>query len=154
MRKPVAIRLAEIGDLPAIVALHADDVLGGHGDTADPAVRPHYEAAFRAIAENPATRLYVAERDGRVIGTFQLVLVRSIPDRGGLKATLEAVQVAASERGRGIGAAMVRFAVEEARVAGAVFVQLTSNLARTEAHRFYERLGFARSHAGFKRRLD
>lgn len=154
MRKPVAFRLAEPDDLPAIVALHAADMLGGHGDTLAATERPRYEAAFRAIADNPATRLYVAEEDGRVVGTFQLVLVRSIPDRGALKATLEAVQVAASDRGRGIGAAMVRFAVEEARAAGALFLQLTSNLARTDAHRFYERLGFARSHAGFKRRLD
>lgn len=136
------------------MALFASDQLGGHGDTTDPAVFPAYEAAFAAIDASGEETLYVAEREGRVVGTFQLGIRRSLPHRGTIKAVLEAVQVAPDLRGGGIGAQMVRFAIEEARRAGANAISLTSNAARTDAHRFYERLGFTRSHAGFKLFLE
>ena len=48
---------------------------------------------------------------------------------------------------------MVAEAERLAREAGAAVLELTSNLRRVDAHRFYEREGFARSHAGFKKRL-
>ena len=63
------------------------------------------------------------------------------------------MHTSADMRGKGIGAAMMRFAIEQARGAGARLVQLTSNNARSDAHRFYERLGFVQSHAGFKMKL-
>ncbi len=66
---------------------------------------------------------------------------------------LEAVQVRADRRGQGIGEAMVLEAERLARAAGASCLRLTSNRARADAHRFYERLGFDRSHYGFKRPL-
>lgn len=144
------IRPARADDLPALVALLAADTLGGHGDTSDPAARDQYRAAFDAIAADPRTRLYAAEQAGAVVGTFQLVLVPCLIGRGTLKAHMEAVQVDAALRGRGIGAAMVRFAMAEARQAGAARLELTSSKARDGAHRFYRRLGFANSHEGFK----
>ncbi|MDR3495087.1 MAG: GNAT family N-acetyltransferase [Ancalomicrobiaceae bacterium] len=144
------IRPAVVADLEAIVALFADDGLGGHGDTLDPAMRPAYLAAFAAIETSPADHLFVAELDGRVVGTCQIIFTRSLPHRGRLRATLEAVQVAAAVRGRRIGEALVGHAVEFARARGAGVVQLTSNKRRLDAHRFYERLGFERSHEGFK----
>ncbi|MFS8040235.1 GNAT family N-acetyltransferase [Xanthobacter sp. AM33] len=144
------IRPARPGDLPALVALFAADALGGHGDTCDAAALDAYRAAFDAIAADPRATLYAAELDGRVAGTFQIVLVRSLPGRGALRAFLEAVQVDAALRGRRIGEAMVRFAMAEAGRAGAASLALTSNKVRTGAHRFYRRLGFANSHEGFK----
>lgn len=147
----LAIREAEAGDLPALVALFAADALGGHGDTTDPGAFGDYCAAFDAIAAaRPAVRLFVAELEGRVIGTFQLVVIASLPGRGARRALLEAVQVEEGLRGRGIGEAMVRFALAEARRAGAKSLALTSNKVRLDAHRFYRRLGFANSHEGFK----
>ena len=94
--------------------------------------------------------LIVAEENDRVIGTLQLTFLRYLLYGGARVALVESVQVAASERSRGVGAAMMRFAIDEARRRGCHRVQLTSNEARKDAHRFYERLGFVASHEGFK----
>lgn len=149
----VIIRLAERSDIAAIVALFADDAVGGHGDTTDELAWPEYEAAFEAIAANPLSQLYVAERGGEVVGTFQTTRVTTMSGRGSSSILLSAVQTRRDMRSKGIGRAMVRYAVENARMSGAAFVQLTSNSLRTDAHRFYEREGFAKSHAGFKMKL-
>ncbi|MEF2070509.1 GNAT family N-acetyltransferase [Consotaella aegiceratis] len=147
------VRLATPDDLDALIALFADDQLGGHGDSADPALRPAYLAAFERIAASPSQHLYVAELEGAVVGTFELTLSTDLVERGATKAILEAVQVRSDLRGRRIGEAMVHFAMNEARRYGAVGMKLTSNAKRVDAHRFYERLGFAKSHAGFTIKL-
>jgi predicted N-acetyltransferase YhbS len=152
-RIEVLVRPAERRDIAAIVALFADDAVGGHGDTTDESARPRYEAAFERIALSPNDMLYVAELDGEVVGTFQTTLVTTMSGQGSSSLTVAAVQTRADLRGRRIGEQMMRFAVEEARAKGARLVQLMSNGRRTDAHRFYERLGFARSHAGFKMKL-
>jgi GNAT superfamily N-acetyltransferase len=146
-------RRARRDDLDALIAIFAADTLGGHGDTTDPDVRPTYAAAMEAILASPSDRLYVGEIDGRVVATAQLSFVTALPHRGRRRAIVEAVQVVADRRGLGIGARLVAFLVEEARAAGAGVVELTSNAARLDAHRFYERLGFTKSHVGFKRPL-
>lgn len=147
------IRTARREDVPAIAALFAADALGGHDDSADPAALPGYQAAFDRIAASPNDRLYVAELGGEVVGTFQTTLMVSLSGRGSANLNVEAVQTRADMRGRGIGGAMIRFAIASAVEAGAGKVQLTSNLARIDAHRFYHRLGFEQSHAGFKLKL-
>lgn len=147
------IREATENDLTAIVALFADDPLGGHGDTTDPQALPDYHAAFHRIAAAPNETLYVAELDAEVVGTFQTMVTTTLTARGSSNLIIEAVQTRADMRGRGIGAAMIEFAVEKARADGMRLVQLTSNAARKDAHRFYERLGFSPSHIGFKIRL-
>ena len=147
------IREARIEDLPAIVALFTADIVGGHGDTAEDEAAPSYRAAFDRIAASPNDRLFVAELDGEVAGTFQITAITGLSGRGATSVRVEGVQTRGDLRGRGIGAAMIRHAIDEARALGATSVHLTSNLARTDAHRFYERLGFARSHAGFKLKL-
>lgn len=144
------IREATAGDLDALIALFAADDLGGHGDTLDAGARPLYAAAFDCIAAQSGTSLHVAELDGAVVGTYQLTFVPGLSTRGAIRAILEGVQVRGDMRSRGIGEAMVRRALEQAREGGAAGLQLTSNLKRTDAHRFYERLGFSKSHAGFK----
>lgn len=149
----VQIREATENDLTAIVALFADDPLGGHGDTTDPAALPDYRAAFARISAAPNETLYVAELEGEVVGTFQTMVTTTLTARGSSNMIIEAVQTRADMRGRGIGAAMIEFAVEKARADGMRLVQLTSNAARKDAHRFYERLGFSPSHIGFKIRL-
>jgi len=147
------IRSARADDLPHIVALFAADELGGHGDTTDPAAADDYLRAFEAISASPNDSLYIAELDGEVVGTFQTTLTATLSGRGATNMTIEAVQTRSDLRGRGIGAAMIRFAIDLAREAGARQVQLTSNAVRVDAHRFYERLGFQKSHVGFKMRL-
>lgn len=152
-RGDVRIREARASDLPAIVAMFASDSLGGHGDSTDPAVFPRYEAAFARISASPNDTLYVAEIDGVVVGTFQTTFITTLTGRGSSSLTVEAVHTRHDRRGAGIGRAMILRAVEEGRRRGVRLVQLTSNAARTDAHRFYEGLGFSRSHLGFKLKL-
>ncbi len=149
----LVIREAVPGDLEALIAIFAADDLGGHGDTTDPQAYGDYRAAFDAIAASASDTLYVAELEGIVVGTFQTSYTRTLTGRGSAILTVEAVQTHPGWRGRGIGARMIAAAIEEARVEDCRLVQLMSNWSRTDAHRFYERLGFTRSHLGFKMKL-
>lgn len=147
------IRVAESADIPAIVALFAADDIGGHGDTTDVSALPAYEAAFERIHASPNETLYVAEQNGEVVGTFQTMLTTTMTGRGSSSLIIEAVQTRADCRGQGIGAQMIAFCLEKAKKLGCRQAQLTSNAARLDAHRFYERLGFQKSHFGFKIKL-
>lgn len=152
MPSDLVIRPAQEKDIPALVAIYAADEFG-HGDSTDPALLPLYRAAFAAIGASSAETLYVAEREGAVVGTFQTLVTTTLTGRGTLSMIVEAVQTHPDHRGKGVGARMMAFCIEDARRRGAKLVQLTSNVARTDAHRFYERLGFTKSHAGFKMKL-
>jgi GNAT superfamily N-acetyltransferase len=156
----VLLRRATIGDLSTIIDLLADDpISAARGDSADASDREAYEAAFAAIGRDPAQRLLVAvESDGAdaagsVVATMQLTVIPGLARRGAARLQIEAVRVASSQRNRGIGAAMMRWAIDDARASGVALVQLTSDAARRDAHRFYERLGFEASHVGFKYRV-
>lgn len=113
-----------------------------------------YRVALADIGATPGTDVLVAVLDGRVVGTCQLITFRHLQHGGGRCAELESMHVAPEVRGRGVGGVLVESAVDRARDAGCYRVQLTSNLVRTDAHRFYERHGFSPSHVGFKRLLD
>lgn len=144
-------REARPEDLPAIVALIAADSLGAGRESPDD-LTP-YRAAFERLAADPNQHLLVAERNGELVGTLQLTLIPGLSRRGATRGLIEAVRVRADERGNGLGSALIEHAVEEARRLGAELVQLTSDASRTDAHRFYQRLGFTGSHVGFKRDL-
>jgi len=150
---PITIRLATRDDLPALVGLHAADGLGGHGDVWSPETQGLYEKAFAEIDAHPDHHLYVAEAGGEVVGTFMLSRLPGITGRGKPHVELRSVQVDQTKRSMGIGALLVAYAEEEAQRMGASALELTSNLKRVDAHRFYERLGFAKSHAGFKKKF-
>lgn len=152
-QRPVTIRLATRDDLPALVGLHAADGLGGHGDLWTPETQGLYEAAFTEIDGHPDHHLYVAEAEGEVIATFMLSRLPGLTGRGKPHVELRSVQVDQSKRSMGIGALLVAYAEQEAQRMGASALELTSNLKRVDAHRFYERLGFAKSHAGFKKKF-
>ena len=149
----VEFRDAALVDLPAVVALLAEDALGKQREDPSLPLDPRYEAAFRAIRADPNQRLVVAERDGAVVGCMQLSFLPGIAFTGAWRGQIEAVRVAAALRGQGIGAAMIAWAVEQCRAHGCKMVQLTSHKSRGDAHRFYERLGWTRSHDGFKLHL-
>jgi GNAT superfamily N-acetyltransferase len=147
----VLLRRATAPDLPAIVGLLAADQLGATRDgvrTPDDLAR--YEQAFRTIDDDPAHILMVADSGGEVVATMQVSFLPGLARRGALRAQLEAVRVSDAYRGQGLGAAMLGWAVGEARRRGCVLVQLTSDKSRTAAHRFYERHGFVASHEGMK----
>ncbi|NKK77788.1 GNAT family N-acetyltransferase [Rhizobium leguminosarum] len=149
----ILIRQARREDLPALVAMFAADALGGHSDTTDPEAFADYVRAFVAIEASPDQTLYVAERRGEVVGTFQTMVTTSLTGRGSSAMIIEAVQTRADMRGQGVGALMIEFAIAEAKGRGIGRVALTSNAVRKDAHRFYERLGFKPSHLGFKMAL-
>jgi GNAT superfamily N-acetyltransferase len=147
------IRTARQEDVPALAAIYAADEIGGHGDTADESAQPDYLAAFRDIEASPTETLYVAELEGEIVGTFQTAILTKLIGRGAKSMVIEAVQTRPDMRGRGIGAVMINYCLEEARRSGLTAVQLTSNMARLDAHRFYERLGFEKRHFGFRMKL-
>jgi len=149
----LTIREAEGRDLEAIIRLHEEDELGSHGDAWTPENRPAYEAAFAAIAQSPENSLFVALDGEEVVGTFQLTFIPNLTGRGALRVKVESVKVKGARRSGGIGGLMMAFVEEEALRRGARLLELSSNKTRTKAHRFYERLGFSRSHEGFKKKL-
>lgn len=149
------LRDAREDELPLVLALLADDALGRAREAADPGpVAEGYRAAFFAIRDDPNQRFVVAELDGELVGCFQLSFIPGLSRGGMWRAQIEAVRVASHKRGAGIGSAMMRWAIEAARARGCGLVQLTSDLQRRDAHRFYARLGFVASHVGMKCRLD
>lgn len=151
---PLMIRAARASDLPVIVQLLYDDHNGRLREDPSEPLDPRYAAGFDAIAASPDQLLAVAEQNGVVIGTMQLSFLPGIAFRGAWRMQIESVRIASSLRGQGLGAVMIDWAIERARERDCKMVQLTSQLDRTDAHRFYERLGFSRSHVGFKLRLD
>jgi GNAT superfamily N-acetyltransferase len=147
----VVLRRARADDVPAIVTLIAADQLGAARDGANTAEDLiAYQQAFRAIDSDPAHLLVVAESGHEVVATMQLSFIPGLARRGALRAQIEAVRVHEAFRGRGLGAAMLAWAIGEARHRGCALVQLTTDKSRTSAHRFYERLGFVASHEGMK----
>ena len=147
----LTIRAATPDDLPAILALLAEDTIPA-GREADPG-DPRYRAAFDAIAADPNQLLVAAEVDGRVVGTLQLSFLLGLSFRGAWRGQIEAVRIASELRGRRYGEQLIAWAVERCRERDCFLVQLTSSNARTDAHRFYERLGWTKSHVGFKLKL-
>ena len=147
------VRRAVVGDLPALVALLADDPLGAARETPGEDLAP-YERAFALVDADPA-HLLVAVQDGDdVVGTLQLSFLPGLSRRGELRAQIEGVRIRADRRGAGAGEALVVWALAEARRRGCGLVQLTTDRSRHDAHRFYERLGFVASHVGYKLSLD
>jgi len=143
----VIFRRATAADLPAIVALLADDILGAsREDPGDPA----YAAAFAAIAADPNQLLAVAEDAGHVVGCLQLSFIPGLSRKGMWRGQIESVRIAAAERGSGLGRRMFAWAIAECRARGCGLVQLTTDKARPDARRFYESLGFVASHEGMK----
>lgn len=115
------------------------------------AAHPSHEQSFAEIEASPDNTLFVAERRGEVIGTFQVTIIPGLIARGRKRAKLESVHVAPECRGMGVGAVMIAFALDFAKTKGAELIELTSNKSRTDAHRFYRNLGFDQSHEGFKK---
>jgi GNAT superfamily N-acetyltransferase len=146
-------RRAKQADVPAIVRLLADDMLGASRETTDAESRQQYLNAFRAVDADANQFLLVVEDGTAIVGTLQLTFIAGLA-RGGLKRGLiEAVRISSDRRGEKIGEAMIDWATEKCRSEGCGIVQLTTDKSRTEAHRFYDRLGFEPSHIGYKMML-
>ncbi len=149
----IVFRTATSDDIANIVRMLADDPLGAQreirpadGEPPD----PKYLEAFAKVDENPYAQIIVAVRGDRIVGTLQINLISGLSRAGLIRGQIESVRVAEGERGSGLGARLINWAIDHCREAGCGIVQLTSDRSRTDAHRFYERLGFVASHTGFK----
>jgi GNAT superfamily N-acetyltransferase len=146
----LVVRPAVDADLARIVELLVHGlVAGGPPGAEDPCDLAPYRDALRET-DKAGGAVLVAEQGGEVIGVCQLIVFRHVQSRGGRCAEIESMHVHPDHQGRGVGSLLVRAAIDRARALGCYRVQLTSNVARTDAHRFYERLGFVPSHVGFK----
>lgn len=148
--KSIIFRSATFDDLPDIVRMLADDFLGAQRERYEQPLPQSYVRAFAEIDADPNNHLIVGEMNGQVVGTLQLTFTPSLSYRGGKRATVESVRVDKDLRGEGIGRELMLHAIELAKAEGCVSMQLTTNADRTDAHRFYERLGFKASHVGMK----
>jgi GNAT superfamily N-acetyltransferase len=147
----VLLRRALAADIPTIVSLLAADQLGASRDSIDgPDALVQYERAFTAIDDDPAHLLVVGILGEEVVATLQLSVLPGMARRGTTRMQVEAVRVRSDLRGHGLGELLLRWSIDQARSRGCTLVQLTSDKERTEAHRFYGRLGFVASHEGFK----
>jgi GNAT superfamily N-acetyltransferase len=146
----IVFRSAIFADVPAIVALLADDELGSQREKTGLPLDERYVAAFRAIEADANQQLVVVVDGDEVIGTLQLSFIPGIARMGAWRGQIEAVRIAAHRRDSGLGHKMFEWAIAACRVRGCNFVQLTTDKSRADAHRFYEKLGFVASHVGYK----
>ncbi|MEU7755997.1 GNAT family N-acetyltransferase [Micromonospora sp. NPDC049101] len=144
----VTFREAVRADLPAVIALLADDVLGKARDFTE--VDEAYERAFAAISADPRNQLIVAEQAGDLVGCLQITYIPGLGRHGAERSLIESVRVRSDRRGQGLGRDLMTWAVDQARQRGCALVQLTTDKSRADAHRFYLSLGFAASHEGMK----
>jgi GNAT superfamily N-acetyltransferase len=149
----VEIGSARRDDVAAIVRLLADDVLGQSRELVGDPPADDYLSAFEAIDADPNQLLAVMTEAHEVIGTLQLTFIPGLSRRGALRGQIEAVRIAQSCRGRRLGEQLLQWAIDRCRERGCMFVQLTTDRSRTDAHRFYDRLGFEPSHLGYKLKL-
>jgi ribosomal protein S18 acetylase RimI-like enzyme len=143
-------RTATREDLPAMIALIADDQLGQSRDDARLPLDRRYLDAFAAIERDPNQMLVAVEQAGEIVGCFQITFIPGISRRGAWRGQIESVRVARAKRGAGLGTAMFEWAIAACRRRGCSLVQLYTDKSRKDAHRFYERLGFKTSHEGMK----
>ena len=155
------IRPATTAELPEIVRLLADDPLGAQRERFEDPLPPAYPKAFDAIARQHGNEVLIAVEPkpdptggDRVVGCLQLTIIPGLARLGTTRAQIDSVRVDARHRGQGIGEALVHGAIDLAREAGCGLVQLTTDKSRSDAHRFYERLGFIASHEGMKLTLE
>lgn len=141
-------RQAVRADLPAVIALIADDALGRTRESG--VVDAAYERAFADIEADPRNHLIVGDDDGDVVACLQLTYIPGLGRHGAERCLIEAVRVRSDRRGRGVGRELLDWAIERARERGCGLVQLTTDKSRLDAHRFYAGLGFVASHEGMK----
>jgi GNAT superfamily N-acetyltransferase len=147
---PLKIRNATSDDLSEIIRLLADDFLGQQREDFSEPINENYLKAFREIDADANNELIVAEMDGKIVGTLQLTFTPSLSYQGSRRCTVESVRVDSSLRGKGIGREMMLWTIERAKENGCISMQLTSHNDRADAHRFYEQLGFSKTHIGMK----
>ena len=149
----VSTRPALIDDLPTIVGLLADDVLGQGRENISPPLHSDYFDAFEAIDDDPNQVFVVFESEGVIIGCLQLSFIPELSQQGAWRGQIESVRISSERRGAGLGQEMISRAIDTCRERGCQIIQLTSDKARKDAAEFYRALGFVASHEGFKQTI-
>ena len=142
----IAMRAAGAADIPALLALLA--ILDTAGD--EPLSHEQAAATLATMARYPSFRTFLAERDGRALGTYTLIIMENLGHRGRPSALVENVAVHPDARGLGLGRLMMEHARGLCRARGCYKMALSSNLVREEAHAFYEHLGFEKHGYSFR----
>jgi GNAT superfamily N-acetyltransferase len=142
----LTIREATRADLPGVLALYAQPDL----DNGRVLPLQEAESLFARFAQYPDYKLYVAEQDRQIVGTFALLIMDNLGHLGAPSAIIEDVVVDPALHGHGIGQAMMRFAMAKAREKNCYKLVLSSNAKRERAHAFYEQLGFERHGYSFR----
>lgn len=146
----VVFRDAEEADVAAVVALLSDDILGAGREKADLDL---YHQAFRNMQDEAGNQLIVGTLNDEVVACYQITFISGLSLSAAKRAQIEAVRVSSDHRGKNIGTLMMTDAEERARAADCALLQFTTNKARNDAHRFYDRMGFTPSHIGYKKAL-
>lgn len=146
-------RKAVRSDVPAVVALLSDDVLGAGRELSGEADWERYVRAFEEISADPNQFLCVVTENDEIVGTLQVTFIPGLSHAGARRGQIESVRIGSAHRGKGIGEALFAWAVDRCRERGCSIVQLTTDRRRGDAQRFYERLGFVGSHIGYKLKL-
>ena len=150
----ITIRRARRDDVGIIIKMLADDPLGGARERLEDPLPKSYFDAFEKVDRDPNLQLVVAvDGEGAIVGCLQLCILPGLSSQGASRALIEDVRVASHCRSRGIGERLVQWAVTDARAKGCKLVELLTHHTRVDAQRFYERLGFARSHVGMTLRF-
>ena len=150
---PPTFRHAVAQDLPALVAMLADDRLGAQREDSSQPLNSKYRAAFDAIDRDPNNALIVAETGQSIVGMLQLTFIPYLTHTGSWRCLIEGVRIHPDYRGHGLGTTLIKWSIESARKRHCRIIQLTSDKQRPEALRFYEALGFEATHEGFKLKL-
>jgi GNAT superfamily N-acetyltransferase len=150
----VTFRTARRADLAAIVAMLADDDVSRTRSGYTAVVTDEIVAAFEEISRDPSNELLVGEHDGAIVASLQITYIPGLSRGGMRRAQVESVRVRSDLRGHGIGQRLIEAATDRARQRGCAIMQLTTDLRRTDARRFYERLGFETTHGGMKRSIS
>jgi len=140
-------READAADLPDIVEMLRDDVLGAGRESQSLTA---YEDSFSRMKGSGTNTVIVALHAGKIVGTYQFITIEGLSLTAMKRAQVESVRIASDLRGQGLGALLMADAEKRARDCGCGMIQLTTNQKRTDTHRFYERLGFEQSHFGYK----
>lgn len=154
MTRNERIRKATLDDVPAIIALLADDPIGRQREITGLPLHPDYVTAFRAIDADPNQLLVILESDREIIGCLQLSFIPGLSRRGMWRGQIEGVRIASTKRRGGRGRRLFEWAIELCRSRSCGLIQLTTDKGRPEAASFYESLGFAATHTGYKLALD
>ncbi|WP_417900953.1 GNAT family N-acetyltransferase [Bacillus haimaensis] len=149
----ISFRIAAEHDLDTIVKMLANDPLGSKRERYEQPIPESYKNAFQAITSDPNNELIVACHNNEIIGVQQITFTPYLTHQGGWRATVEGVRTLSTERGKGIGSELIRYAIQRAKERGCHLIQLTTDKQRDDALRFYERLGFEATHEGLKMKL-